>query len=134
VAFPGFLHEGRLAPVVYDAHVCLHPAARAKTATGAGRAECDAGGDGRGGLPVVATNHGGIPEAITHGVSGLLVAENDAPALAQAVLRLIQDGSLRSSIAQAGREAVEQNFAREKQDARLAANYKELMTAATSRR
>jgi Tfp pilus assembly protein PilV len=50
------------------------------------------------------------------------------------VLRLTQDASLRSSIAQAGREAVEESFAREKQDARLAANYKELMTAAASRR
>ena len=133
VAFPGFLHEGRLAPVVYDAHVCLHPSRTGKDGNreGVPNAMLEAMASG---LPVVATNHGGIPEAITHGVSGLLVEENDAPALAQAVLRLTQDASLRSSIAQAGREAVEESFAREKQDARLAANYKELMTAAASRR
>ena len=29
------------------------------------------------GLPVFATNHGGIPEAIESGVSGILVAERD---------------------------------------------------------
>ncbi len=28
-----------------------------------------------GGLPVIATRHGGIPEAVEHGSSGLLVAE-----------------------------------------------------------
>ena len=133
VNFPGFLHEGRLAPVVYDAHVCLHPSRTGKDGNreGVPNAMLEAMASG---LPVVATNHGGIPEAIANGVSGLLVEENDAPALAQAVLRLIQDASRRSSIAQAGREAVEENFAREKQDTRLAARYKELMTAAAGRR
>jgi thioredoxin-like negative regulator of GroEL len=90
--------------VVYDAHVCLHPSRTGKDGNreGVPNAMLEAMASG---VPVVATNHGGIPEAITHGVSGLLVEENDAPALAQAVLRLIQDASLRSSIAQAGREA-----------------------------
>jgi colanic acid/amylovoran biosynthesis glycosyltransferase len=40
------------------------------------------------GLPVVSTNHGGIPELVQDGVTGMLVPERDPHALAQAVLRL----------------------------------------------
>ena len=38
------------------------------------------------GLPVFATNHGGIPEAIEDGVSGVLVEERDHAALGEALL------------------------------------------------
>ena len=43
------------------------------------------------GLPVFATEHGGIPEAIENGVSGVLVPERDDEALAQALLNAAQD-------------------------------------------
>lgn len=54
------------------------------------------------GLPVVATRHGGIPEAVTHGVDGLLVAEKDAPALAEALCTLLAQPEL---LARFSREA-----------------------------
>ena len=62
------------------------------------------------GLPVFATEHGGIPEAIENGVSGVLVPERDDEALAQAMLNAAQDPGLLSRIARAGAEAVRQNF------------------------
>ncbi len=40
------------------------------------------------GLPVVATNHGGIPEAVTHGQDGYLTPERDAAALVTSLERL----------------------------------------------
>ncbi|MEI9895723.1 MAG: glycosyltransferase [Chthoniobacter sp.] len=43
------------------------------------------------GLPVLATTHGGIPEAVEHGTSGWLVPERDHAALAQAWLALARD-------------------------------------------
>ncbi len=50
------------------------------------------------GLPVFATEHGGIPEAIENGVSGVLVPERDDEALARAMLNAAQDPGLLSRI------------------------------------
>src|SRR6185369_16160672 len=46
------------------------------------------------GLPVVATRHGGIPEIVDDEVTGLLVAERDVSALAQAMYRIARDHNL----------------------------------------
>jgi L-malate glycosyltransferase len=54
------------------------------------------------GLPVVATRVGGIPEIVTHGVTGLLVPPRDPEALAGALLTLAADPSVRERM---GREA-----------------------------
>jgi glycosyltransferase involved in cell wall biosynthesis len=62
------------------------------------------------GLPVFATEHGGIPEAIENGVSGVLVPERDDEALARALLNAAQDPGFLSCIARAGAEAVKHNF------------------------
>lgn len=53
------------------------------------------------GLPVVASRVGGIPEAITDGVNGLLVPPSDEAALAAALARLVSDRALVARLAQA---------------------------------
>jgi glycosyltransferase involved in cell wall biosynthesis len=50
------------------------------------------------GCPVVATNVGGIPELITDGVEGLLVAPRDPASLAEALQRLVADVALRQRL------------------------------------
>ena len=62
------------------------------------------------GTPVVATPVTGIPEAIIHGRTGLLVPEGDAPALADALAALVEDADLRCELADAGRRHVETHF------------------------
>src|SRR5207253_6547869 len=47
------------------------------------------------GKPVVATRVGGIPEVITDGVTGHLVDREDAPAMSERVLELLNDPELR---------------------------------------
>ena len=42
-------------------------------------------------LAVVGTNAGGIPEAVVHGETGLLVTPGHATELAQAIVRLLKD-------------------------------------------
>lgn len=56
------------------------------------------------GVPVIATRSGGIPEIITDMQNGLLVPENDAAALAAAVLKILHDPSLQGRLVEAGRE------------------------------
>ncbi len=58
----------------------------------------------------MATPVTGIPEAVVDGHTGLLVPEGDAPALAGALGRLLDDPDLRCRLADAGRRHVEANF------------------------
>ncbi|MGH9845898.1 MAG: glycosyltransferase family 4 protein [Blastocatellia bacterium] len=58
------------------------------------------------GLPVVSTNISGIPELIEHGVSGLLVPQKDACALAEAIAELLDAPALRQQLGSAAREKV----------------------------
>ena len=46
------------------------------------------------GMTVISTRHAGIPEAIEHGVSGLLVEERDVEAMAEAMGRAASDRAL----------------------------------------
>jgi len=46
------------------------------------------------GLPVVSTDVGGVPSMLRHGVDGLLVADNDADALADQVVALLNNAAL----------------------------------------
>jgi glycosyltransferase involved in cell wall biosynthesis len=71
------------------------------------------------GLPVVATAHAGIPEAVDHGVSGLIVPEKDRSALADALRRLLGSPELRSELSQAARRVAETRFDLHRQSERL---------------
>ena len=62
------------------------------------------------GLPVVATNVGGLPEVVQDGVTGILVPPKDPNALADAIVRLLRDPELRKRLGNAGRERVLSEF------------------------
>jgi len=59
------------------------------------------------GLPVVAGNSGGIPDAVREGETGFLVPPEDPAALAGAISRLLADTELARRVGAAGRRAVE---------------------------
>jgi colanic acid/amylovoran biosynthesis glycosyltransferase len=114
--FAGFLDQTALRELFASAHVFLHPS---ETVNG------DVEGVPNGlleamatGLPVVATRHGGIAEAVEDGVSGLLCTERDADGVAAAMERLIGDPALYERIARQGSEAVRAKFSREAVGAR----------------
>jgi glycosyltransferase involved in cell wall biosynthesis len=62
------------------------------------------------GVPVVATRVGGIPEIVSDGVDGVLVAPADSDALADAVAELLLDEPRRLKLAGAGRAKVMERF------------------------
>jgi glycosyltransferase involved in cell wall biosynthesis len=62
------------------------------------------------GLPVVATNVGGIPEVVRDGVNGRLVPPNDAAALASAVVALMDDPAGAAALGRAARADIERHY------------------------
>ena len=62
------------------------------------------------GLPVVATDVTGTREVVRDGDTGLLVPPHDAPGLAAALERLIDDPALRERMGARGREVVRSGF------------------------
>jgi glycosyltransferase involved in cell wall biosynthesis len=61
-------------------------------------------------VPVVGTNVSAIPELIKHEETGLLVSPGNPEALADAILRLLEDESLRNRIIAAARKKVTSCF------------------------
>jgi|Deesub1362A_J573_1020465.scaffolds.fasta_scaffold00023_15 N-acetyl-alpha-D-glucosaminyl L-malate synthase BshA len=59
------------------------------------------------GVPVVATNVGGIPEIIEDGVNGLLVESEDPDGLARAILKVLDDEKLRVKLVENGKKIVQ---------------------------
>jgi glycosyltransferase involved in cell wall biosynthesis len=109
VSFTGFLSQEQLREIYYRSHIFLHPSQTGRDGNQEGipNSMLEAMVTG---LPVFATEHGGIPEAIEHGVSGVLVPERDEFALVETLLDAVQDPDLLSRIAQSGAEAVRKNF------------------------
>jgi glycosyltransferase involved in cell wall biosynthesis len=73
------------------------------------------------GVPVVASRLSGIPELVRDGETGLLVPERDPDALAAAMERLARDPALGARLAGAARRAVEEDYDRPRNVARLRA-------------
>ena len=79
------------------------------------------------GLPVVSTRHSGIPELVQDGVTGVLVPERDADALAGAFRALVAQPSHWATLGRAARETVEREYDIEKLNDRLVAHYERLV-------
>lgn len=80
------------------------------------------------GLPVVSTRRGGPSETIVNSVTGFLVDPGDADTLADRVLRLLRDTSLRQSLGAAGREHVKRGFSIEAEAAAHSAIFERLLS------
>ncbi|MGL1890175.1 MAG: glycosyltransferase [Spirochaetaceae bacterium] len=61
-------------------------------------------------VPVVSTLHNGIPDGVLDGKSGYLVPEKDDKSLAQAIIKLLADDDLRSSMGKTGAKFVRENY------------------------
>jgi colanic acid/amylovoran biosynthesis glycosyltransferase len=109
VSFTGFVSQEQLREIYYRSHIFLHPSqiGRDGNQEGIPNSMLEAMASG---LPVFATQHGGIPEAIENGISGVLVPEHNHEELARALLNAAQDQSFLSRIARIGAEVVRRNF------------------------
>jgi glycosyltransferase involved in cell wall biosynthesis len=78
-------------------------------------------------VPVVCTPVGGLPEWIEHERNGLLVHPGDVPALAAALLRVLQNPAFAAAIAAAGQATVRSRCTLETVSRALDALYTELL-------
>lgn len=90
VRLVGFLTGSGLGELYHKAHFFIHPSRLTadQNQEGVPNSMLEAMATG---LPVVATRHGGIPEAVREGVTGLLVEERDRVGLAEALKALAAD-------------------------------------------
>jgi len=109
VVLPGFLRPEKLRELYYASHIFLHPSETGSDGNQEGipNSMLEAMATG---LPVFATEHGGIPEAIDNGVTGILVPERDHEALSRALLDAIGDRLLLMRLARNGANAVARKF------------------------
>ncbi|HEY9723555.1 MAG TPA: glycosyltransferase family 4 protein [Oscillatoriaceae cyanobacterium] len=78
----------------------------------------------RAGLPVVATDVGGVQESVAHGETGFLVPARDVAALAQRLRELSADAGLRQRQGGQGRAAFEARFVQSRMVADTLAQYR----------
>lgn len=88
----------------------------------------------RAGLPVIASNIGGISEEVIDGETGLLVPPGSVEALSAALERLLGNKQLRMSMGRAGRRRFEDLFLAETMIKRTGALYKSVLEARSVRR
>src|SRR3984893_4460875 len=79
-------------------------------------------------LPVVATNVGGNTEAVTDGVSGLIVPSEDPAALAAAITRLLADPPKAREMGAAGKKLASEKFTTEAMMRQITLAYANLLT------
>lgn len=79
------------------------------------------------GLPVVASDVGGVPEMVVDNTTGILVPPADEPALADACTRLLRNREEARAMGLAGREVARERFDVRRQAARLGDFYVSLL-------
>ncbi|HEX9393971.1 MAG TPA: glycosyltransferase, partial [Gemmatimonadales bacterium] len=109
VRFVGNVPDGDLAALYNCAALYLGVSRRAdgSRVEGFGVALAEASACG---VPVIAGNSGGLPEAVKDGETGLIVEPDNLDAVTEALERLLTDQLLARRFGQAGRKAVETSY------------------------
>lgn len=121
VIFTGAVRTDELPSYFSLAHVLAFPSTTAKECMGLSMKQAMACG-----VPVVAARAGGAPEAIEHGVTGLLCEPNDPVSLANAIVTVLTSPA-RAAMARASMERAHTLFTEERTRERTLALYRELL-------
>ena len=125
VHFRGFLSQPELMDLYATSHLFVHPSETPpdQNQEGVPNSILEAMSTG---LPVAATRHGGIPEAVEHGRGGLLVPERDFEALAGSLKEIARSANAFREMGLLGSEFVAANFEQQAQIRQLESYYEEV--------
>jgi colanic acid/amylovoran biosynthesis glycosyltransferase len=125
----GFLSQPDLLALYDRCHIFLHPSEMPadENQEGIPNSILEAMATG---MPVLATRHGGIPEAVEHGRCGALVAERDFAALAHEMEKMTRRAHSFREMGALASESVAANFEQRAQIAALEAHYREAVEIA----
>lgn len=126
ISLLGDKHQKEVIKILNNSHILITPSVTANT------------GDQEGipnivkeamamNLPVIGTNHSGIPELIKNGISGILVPERDIDALAEKLDYLINNPQIWSNMCKAARSHVVEHYDINKLNDRLVGIYKQVL-------
>jgi colanic acid/amylovoran biosynthesis glycosyltransferase len=85
------------------------------------------------GLPVVATGHSGIPEAVSDGIEGRLVPQDDPDALAAVIAEVLGDTPRYAAMSAAARARVISDFSLQRSIDELCSSYRQAIELAACR-
>ncbi|MEO1241133.1 MAG: glycosyltransferase [Pseudomonadota bacterium] len=105
MSFPGFVAHEEVAAFMHDLDILVNCSRYDSESFGVVICEASASG-----LPVIATDVGGVCEAMEDGKTGILVPRNDAEALASTMIKLARDADLRRRMGAAGRAFICENY------------------------
>jgi len=126
VDFRGFLGQTELRELYTESHLFVHPSEMTsdQNQEGVPNAMLEAMSTG---LSVLATLHGGIPEAVENGRTGLLVPERDHEALLAALVKLTNAPAQMLAMGEAASQAVAEQFEQKRQIEKLESYYDEAL-------
>lgn len=81
----------------------------------------------RSGLPIIASDVGGVSESVQHGENGFLIKRNDAEQLHQMIKALLENQGLRIEMGKASRRNFERQFTFEQMLTKTDAYYKKII-------
>jgi colanic acid/amylovoran biosynthesis glycosyltransferase len=129
VHFRGFLSQAELMELYARSHFFLHPSETPpdQNQEGIPNSILEAMSTG---LSILATRHGGIPEAVEHGRSGLLVEERDFVGLAASMKEIVRSPMAFREMGALASESVAANFEQREQIRQLETHYDEAVALA----
>jgi colanic acid/amylovoran biosynthesis glycosyltransferase len=125
VHFCGFLSQPDLRELYARSHIFIHPSETQpdQDQEGVPNSVLEAMATG---LPVIATRHGGIPEAVTENLNGFLSDERDTESLGRSMVALANSPEIYARFGAAARQAVTENFDQEMTVRELERIYEEI--------
>ncbi|GAB4366804.1 MAG: colanic acid biosynthesis glycosyltransferase WcaL [Elainellaceae cyanobacterium] len=122
----GWKQQEEVVQLLKQAHILLAPSVTSKSGDQEGTPVAIMEAMAMG-LPVISTQHSGIPEMIQDGVSGLLAPERNVEQLAEKIRYVVEHPETWNQFGEAGRKAVEESYNIEKLNSQLIKLYQNLI-------